>query len=89
MSKKSFVQSFKTHLSAMQDPEIQKHLKTAQDVFDYISNFFDHRCGIHINCLSMKCKIDGKPRPKDQRLTDAFCKQVQEIKAKYLKKLKK
>ena len=89
LSKKSFLQSFKSHISAMQDPEVQKHLLTAQDVYDFIANFFDHRCGMHFNCLSEKCKIDGKPRAKDPRLTAEFCRQVQEVKKKYLKKLMK
>ena len=40
LSKKSFLQSFKSHISAMQDPEVQKHLLTAQDVYNFIANFF-------------------------------------------------
>ena len=71
----------------MQDPYVQEHLKSADDVYNYIANFFEHRCGNHSGCLSAKCK--NLDEVKDPLLTDEFIQQVQEIKRRYLKKLMK
>ena len=58
----------------MQDPYVQEHLKSGHDVYNYVANFFEHRCGNHSGCLSAKCK--NVDEAKDPLLTDEFIRQV-------------